>query len=300
MTGSRRLQQSSAIAALACILFGVGDAFAAPQKIAPMTPCDEPAKSDPGGGERRESCPSTLESSLTFASAYVYRGYNVFQAQRQDEQNWVARPRIIWTDSGERLSIGYTAVYQLNGDNLWENVAAGVGSDQIVFADYDFTPLPRIVVSPELGIYLYPQARDMPLLVEASAEGWYLGPVEVGLFAGYLAAIRPGPLSENYFYLSPRISKSLRLTRRMEFELGLTAGVKLFRQSTDSNANTFDVLVTEILRYDLSDVLYVSAKMAMAWTNLEPREDPSTGRTFEPGFIDELAPFWGFTFGVEL
>jgi len=38
----------------------------------------------------------------------------------------------------------------------------------------------------------------------------------------------------------------------------------------------------------------------MAWTNLEARKDPETGRTVDPGFIDELAPYWGLVLGLYL
>ena len=44
------------------------------------------------------------------------------------------------TDSQEKLSVGYSSAYQLNGDNLWANVYRGVGSEQNLFADYDLHP----------------------------------------------------------------------------------------------------------------------------------------------------------------
>jgi hypothetical protein len=299
MGPSRRVRQRRWVAAVLCALWvRERAAVAAPEQA---SPCDESSK--PGGKEsdRLDRCQSSsVEITLAFASAYIYRGYNVFQTEHQGDQNWVARPRIIWTDSSEKVSLGYTAAYQLNGDNLWDNVSSGVGSDQVLFADYDFTPIPRVVVSPEVGLYLYPQALDVPVLVEASAEVWYQGLIDVGAYAGYLGALRPGPLSEDYLYLSPRLAKSFKFGRRIALGMQLIAGAKLFRQHSDSLDNTVDLLVAGYLRYDLTDVFFVSMKSALAWTNLEPREDPVTHALKVPGFVDECAPFWGFTLGAEL
>jgi hypothetical protein len=248
--------------------------------------------------ERPDRCPE-IEITLSFASAYVFRGYNVFQETGQFDQSWVAKPRVVWTDPAGRVSIGYSAAYQLTGDNLWENVASGVGSEQVVFADYDFTPMPRVVVSPEVGTYVYPQAQDTPLLVEASAEARYVGPVQVGAFVGYLGAVRPGPLTEDYLYVSPSAETTFDLSRKLAFVVHVSAGVKLFR-GDPSHDNTFDVLATESLYYALTDVFYVGAKLAMAWTNLESAPDPVTGRTVDFDFSRECAPFWGFTAGADL
>jgi hypothetical protein len=241
--------------------------------------------------------------SLAFASAYVFRGINVFQAERQGEEKWVTKPRVVWTDSTDRWSVGYSATYQVTGDNLWENVDAGLGGDQILFADYEFRPAPRLTVTPELGVYVYPWARTVPLIVEPSTELWYRGPVEVGAYVSYFYAARPGPLSEDYVYISSRVEKTLPITKQLELDFYLSAGLKLFRQQSGlgtSNDNFVDVLVVETAHYDLTSTFYVELKWAMAWTNLGTREDPVTGAPVDPGFVDEVAPYWGFTLGAEL
>ncbi len=262
--------------------------------------CDESPKPGAKETDPRAGCGKpTIEGSVAFESAYVFRGYNVFQETHQDEQKWVAKPRLLFTDASERLSIGYGAAFQLNGDNLDENVDKGLGSEQIAFADYDFTLSPSVVLSPEIGAYFYPVASSVPLLVEGSAELWYLGPVELGAFVGYLGAVREGPLTEDYFYFSPRVAKTLEFGTHFEFGVQLTAGVKV-RTRSDATDNTVDVLLAEYLRYSLTDALFVSVNWAVAWTNLGPHEDPVTKAIVTPGFGDECAPFWGFALGAEL
>jgi hypothetical protein len=82
-------------------------------------PCDDAAKSNRKGDADSELCQPSLEATFSLLSAYVFRGINVFQEEHQDEQKWVAKPRIVWTDATSKLEIGYTAIYQLTGDTIW-------------------------------------------------------------------------------------------------------------------------------------------------------------------------------------
>jgi hypothetical protein len=296
-TTSQRAPLLGAFGVSAVLLWSPSELRAA--EASPADPCNKSSKA--GSTEsKHDSCGRpTVELTLDFESAYVFRGNNVFQTNHQDDQNWVAIPRVIVTDSQEKLSVGYSSAYQLNGDNLWANVYRGVGSEQNLFADYDLTPTPHFVISPGVGMYLYPEASTVPFLFEVASEFWYVGPIEVGAYIGYLGAFRPGPLPENYLYLSPRIVKSFKLSSRVEFGLRLVAGAKV-RAHGDSPDNTFDLLAAEYFRVSLFAGLFVDLKAAFAWTNLEPRVDPTTKAAFVPAFVDECAPFWGFTLGANL
>ena len=264
-------------------------------------PCERPAKKTNPTAEDNPLCASELEITLEFASAYVFRGLNLFQVDHQADQNPLLSPHVDWTAPGTRWSVGYSAAYQLGGANIWDNVDSGLASDQIFYVDYALPLAQHIKLTPEVGTYIYPQAKDVPLFLEPSAELEYEGSVNVNLFGGYLAGIRPGALSEDYLYLRPRVEKTFEITRTLDFELRLSAGVKLFSSHLGSiNDNMFDVLASETLSYSLTEIFYVEAKLAMAWTNLSPRRDPTTRALVNSGFADECIPFWGITLGADL
>jgi hypothetical protein len=150
-------------------------------------------------------------------------------------------------------------------------------------------------------MYVYPQAQDVPLLVEPSAELRYLGFLEGRLAVSYLGALRQGPLTEDYAYLDAHLEKTVNLTDKIELGMQFGAGVKFFSAHLDTvSDNMFDVIVSESAYYGITDDFYVGLKLAMAWTNLESHKDPTTGRTVERGFLDELAPFWGLILGADL
>lgn len=241
--------------------------------------------------------------SLEFASAYVFRGYNVFQAENQREQKWVQRPLVVWTAPGTGLSIGYAGANQLTGDNLVSNVAAGLGAEQDLFAGYSFARDSPFGLGTELIAVAYPAAdrrvagTDTPFFIAASVEPRYRR--RAFLYIGYLHGFRHGPLDRDQVYISPRVEKRLGFGERFELALQVGAGMKILELDRVVRANMFDVLATATLTCALNDVLYVGSKVGWAWTNLTPGEDPDTGRPINPRFADEYVPFWALIVGAE-
>jgi hypothetical protein len=257
------------------------------------------ANSSGGGGTEPE-----LELSVELLSAYVFRGYNVFQAERQSEQKWVQRPRILWTAPGTGFSLGYAAANQISGDNLVDNVAAGLGAEQDLFVGYDFKRRSRWGLGTELAVVGYPAAEKslvgtaVPVYVSVAAEPRYRH--NLYLFLGYLRGFRHGPIDGSQAYINPRFEKRIAFGDDMEMELQVGVGMKILQADLGVVAdNVFDALATATLYYALNDVFYVGAKMGWAWTNLRPRRDPDTGQTINPGFADEYVPFWGLSLGAE-
>jgi hypothetical protein len=245
-----------------------------------------------------------LELSIDLMSAYVFRGYNVFQTQSQGEQKWVQRPRIIWTVPQTGLSLGYAAANQISGDNLVSNVAAGLGAEQDVFASYAFARRERFGVEAELAVVGYPasDARKVgthaPYFVSVSMEPRYRH--LAFLYLGYIAGFRKGPLEGSQGYINPRFEKRFDLGESVELELQVGAGMKILQSDLSVvSDNMFDVLGTATLYYALNDVFYVGLKVGWAWTNFTPSKDPDTGQTINPRFADEYVPFWGVTLGAE-
>jgi hypothetical protein len=246
-----------------------------------------------------------LELSIELASAYLFRGYNVFQADSQRDQNWVERPLIVWTIAGTGLSLGYAGANQVKGDNLVGNVSAGLGAEQDLFGEYEFGKHQRWGAAAELALVAYPEAdkrttgTDTPFFLSASVEPRYRH--RAFLYVGYLRGFRHGPLDRDQVYVSPRLEKRFGFGERFELALQLGAGVKILQPRVGSvQDNMFDVLATAALYYALNDVLYVGTKVGWAWTNLTATRDPDTGLIDRPRFADEYAPFWALVVGAEL
>jgi hypothetical protein len=244
-----------------------------------------------------------LELSLEFASAYVFRGYNVFQADHQGEQKWVQRPSIVWSSPRTGLSVGYAAANQLTGDNLVSNVAAGLGAEQDLFSAYEFGKRERLGLTAEVVVIAYPAAdpkivgTSAPVFVSVSAEPRYRH--NLYLHVGYLRGFRHGPFEGDQAYLSPRVEKRFTLGERFGLELQLGAGMKILQLDLGIRDNMFDVLATATLYYALNEVFYVGAKVGWAWTNFTSYRDPDTGQSVSPRFSDEYVPFWALSVGAE-
>jgi hypothetical protein len=290
--------------ALACAAFTLDqDRAAARESIQGGSGSEGPSDSRDADESEPPGQPE-LEFSMEYASAYVFRGYNVFQVEHQNEQRWVQRPRFIWAPPGTNLSIGYAAANQLTGDNLVDNVAAGVGAEQALFAEYDFTPKARLGLSTELAVIAFPWANPnvaettVPLFVSISTELRYLH--SLYLYAGYLRGVRQGPFGEDHLYLNPSVEKRFDLGPRFELELQVGAGIKVFQLDVGMiRDNMFDVLANATLYYALSDILYVAAKLGWAWTNLTPGGNLEANQRMRHGFSDEYVPFWAVIVGAE-
>ncbi len=298
----------AAIIATALALVTVGYAPRAAAVIPAIEEYNEPLDVVEGpaaqGAAASRGAQPEFELSIDLLSAYVFRGYNVFQSQSQGEQKWVQRPRIIWTVPETGLSIGYAAANQISGDNLVSNVAAGLGAEQDLFASYAFARHERVGVEAELAVVGYPAAdsrlvgTSAPYFLSVSLEPRYRH--LAFLYLGYIAGFRTGPVEGSQGYINPRFEKRFDFGDRLELELQFGVGMKILqRDVTVVRDNMFDVLGTATLYCALNDVFYVGVKVGWAWTNFTPGKDRDTGETITPRFADEYVPFWGVTIGAE-
>jgi hypothetical protein len=257
-----------------------------------------------GAGDADDGDQLELEINLELASAYVFRGYNVFQAESQREQKWVQRPEIVWSAPGTGFSIGYAAANQVTGDNLVHNVAEGLGAEHDVFSAYEFGRRSRLGLTAEVAVVAYPAAEkklvgtDTPVFVSISAEPRYRH--NLYFFVGYLRGFRHGAFEGDQVYLNPRVEKRFAFGDSFGLELQLGVGMKILQTDlTVVRDNMFDVLASTTLYYALNDVFYVGAKVGWAWTNFSSHVDPDTGQSIASRFADEYVPFWGLSVGAE-
>src|SRR5262249_14003895 len=158
-----------------------------------------------------------------------------------------------WHASDAAL-FGYAAAYQVNGGNIDDNVAAGAGAEQDLFAGYELEPTSKLSISSELALVLYPAASphvagvSVPLFADLSSELRYPSGIELGLYVSYLSALRRGPERGDYVYLSPRLVKGVRFGRRVDLDFFVSGGVKLFEGVAGPRRdNVFDLLATVVV-----------------------------------------------------
>lgn len=294
--------------AVALALLGVAHARPAAAVIPALEEWNEPLDPQPSpvalGSAVSHGRQPELEINIELLSAYVFRGYNVFQTESQRDQRWVQRPRIIWTAPQTGLSIGYASANQISGDNLVSNVAAGLGAEQDLFASYAFARHDPIGVEVEVAAVGYPAAdrrvvgTSTPYFVSLSVEPRYRH--LAFLYLGYIAGFRDGPLEGDQGYINPRFEQRFDFGERLELELQLGAGMKVLQLGLGTiRDNMFDVLGTATLYCALNEFFYVGVKAGWAWTNFTPGKDRATGQSITPRFADEYVPFWGVSFGAE-
>jgi hypothetical protein len=249
--------------------------------------------------------PPEVEVSLEVASAYVFRGYNVFQQENQREQKWVQQVLAAWNDPRSGLYVGLASANQLTGDNLVSNVDAGLGAEQDLFVGYHFRRHEPVGVFTELAVAAYPLAESrvvgtsVPVVASLSAEPHYHETLY--LYVGYLRGFRRGLFQEDQLYLNPHVAQKVDLGRCCELDLEAGAGMKLLSLNVGTiKDNMFDVLATATLYYEPTEGIYVGARVGWAWTNFTAQRDPVTGDSISPRFADEYVPFWSITVGAEL
>ncbi len=290
---------------------GLGAAFAcAAALVARLAPAAETKRESLTKESKTAEAPAAQDDddtdrefqfALDYASAYVFRGENVFKENSQADENGVAQPRFIWMPPGTGFSMGYAAAYQLNGGNLRQNLRDGVSGEQDLFFDYDYKPVRHLTISGEVAMWAFPVSPDVPLFFEGSVEARWVGPVELGLYAGYLFAARTGSFSDDHFYLSPHIERSFELHEKVELTTRFSAGWKFFKMKPlPLKTNALDLLLTETLSYSLSDAITIAAKVGLAWTNLEPELDAETGEIRHFTFGDGFVAFLGVGLDLEL
>ncbi len=294
---------------------------AAPARSAPApgerhAPRDAPlrdvARDAPHGSRKVVAAarPLGLSFELGLATAYVFRGSNVFQADSQLDPTLLIQPEVDWVIGRTGFTVGWWSVYQLTGDNADANEEAGLGAEQGLYVHYERALTGALTLAAWLNWYFFPVATeeaagvDFPCYLEPGAGLHLQTAIGLGLDLSYLAGLQSGISQYSYLYLNPYADHTFELADTLWLELKLGLGYKLFAEdpSTVTN-NMFDVQLKATLTWSLTRHLYAKALVGLAWTNLEQREetdDKGQPTTVDPGFSDEVAAFGGLNVGVEL
>ncbi len=271
----------------------------------------------PATKEEEEDKKIGLNLDLGFASAYLFRGWNVFQNDSQMNPNMLIAPGITWTVFGSGLSIGYWGAFQINGDNISSNIDEGIGAEQDLFVSYEATISDVTTVSLSLYFYFYPFADEdaagtnVPAYLEPSFTINIALFVDLGLSLSHFVGLQDAVKDYRYLYVNPTIGKSFALHEIVSLELCLGYGRKLFNDPDKMKDNVHDVLFTIALPIQITDTIYMTPNFGLVWTNVEPfySDDSVQGLVPAPGgnqlakgdlkYPDQVAVFGGLNIGAD-
>jgi hypothetical protein len=299
-TLSALLTATSVLAPLAAAATGE------PAGEAPVDGAAGPAEEDPGLG---------LAFDLGFATAYVFRGLNVFADGDQLDPHMLLAPGITWSVLDTGLWLGYWGAFQVSGDNLSDNIDAGIGVEQDLLLGWDRDLGEAATVSLFLYWYFYPAADEeaagaaVPSYLEPGAALAVYPGVDLSLGISYFAAVADALADYRYLYLNPAVGKSFGLHERASLETKLSYGVKLYHPDSTLHDNRHDVQLTLGLPIDLGSGFYLTPGFGAAWTDLAgsipvvPQQqavpDPTFARA-RPGARNGWVVWGGLNVGVDI
>ena len=222
------------------------------------TPASAPlSKAEPGAstlklgaGEQAQEAPAPvgLNLDLQLATAYVFRGWNVFQETSQMDPHLLLAPGLTYAIADTGLSVGYWGAYQLTGANIGATLDAALNAEQDLFVSYERDLGHDMTLAVRFFSYFYPAADRRvagasvptylePIVAFTASPGVDLG-VQVTYFAGVQDA--PGISGISYLYVNPSVGKSFELVEHIGLELLLGYGIKAFKEGNAGRSNVHD------------------------------------------------------------
>ena len=257
-----------------------------------------------------------LNIDLGYATAYGYRGLNVFQEKSQIDQNMLLAPGIKWSVFDTGLEIGYWGAFQISGKNISSNIEEGIGAKQDLFVGYTYRFDTKLAIDADLIYHFYPFAEKdaaevaFPSYLEPHVGFGYEGGVDLWFDVFYLAALPETLRDQNYFYVNPNIGKTFNLDEFVDLELLFSFGFKIFDDDSPTENNMVDLLFSVGVPIHATDIFYIKPSFNVAWTNMAKSGHPSTdsgvlpdGRLHEDlkGEEPDEAIVWvGLNMGVDL
>lgn len=215
--------------------------------------------------------PLGLTIDVGFATAYFYRGFNVFAGEAMTDQNGFVAPSLSWSTLDGKLQLGYWGAWQVMGGNVGQKLDEGLGGENDLTLSYDYALSESLTLSPGVGVFIYPLADEavagtrVPTVVEPTVALSWAGPVEVGLRCSYFLPVQQALLPTRHLYLNPTVGKSFALHRRVGLSASAGFGYKALASFED---NVLDLLATVGAPVSVWR-LTVTPAVSFVWTNLE-------------------------------
>jgi hypothetical protein len=261
-------------------------------------PAPEPAPDAPPS-ERASSAPSKLLNlDLELASAYVWRGINMFGVD-QNSQTAAVHPSVSVTFGA--VTLGYWGAFQLSGDNKSANVDAGVGAQNNLVLKYSGWIDEDLAFSGMLTYWFYPFADEevagtsTPMYLEPGFGISYLAGADLGLYLGYYRGLQSVTEPASFLYINPSIGKSFSLSDNLGLALALHAGYKVFTNDPPTKDRAFDLGLNVGLSVALDD-LYITPQLHAAYATRDEDAVPDAG--FGDSFVVWAGVHVGYDAGL--
>jgi uncharacterized protein (TIGR02001 family) len=227
-----------------------------------------------------------LSLGVGYASAYVWRGANVFSDGEQADQNMLLGPTVTWSVGDTGLYLGWWGGFQLNGSNRAANLESGVGAEQDLYVGYERDLTETLSMNVGLLGYGYPLATEaaagaeFPFYLDVSAGLGWSGPVDLGFQATWFQAIQSALVGGEHLYLNPTVAYALEPSEVWSLEASLGLG---YKQSFGAEIaeNRWDVTLLVGAPIAVGGPVWVSPGFGVAWTDLA-----------DEGLLGEFTP-WG-------
>lgn len=212
-----------------------------------------------------------LNAELQIASAFVFRGLNLYAKDSQMDQHMLVAPGITWSIFETGLSIGYWGAFQLTGSNRKTNRQMGVNLESDFYVNYE-KEIGKNKIKGSMQTYLFFFAEipemSMPAYLEPSIAyardfNFITAQLAIHYFLGLQEEIRP----ESYFYINPSLGKSFKIAKK-EAALKFGYGFKLFKEGNTGMSNIHDVFLSFEINFPFG-WWYVKPSISAAWTNIE-------------------------------
>lgn len=237
-----------------------------------------------------------LDVGVGAHSAYVWRGYNIFQDNEAMDQNAMVSPALTLSFPTSGLSVGYWGAYQLNGENRSALIDVGLGAEQDLILGYERALNDQLTLSLGLTYYFYPLADEeiagtsLPSYLEPAAGITYSTFADLGLNLAYFHGLQDAIKGSRHVYICPSLSKSFEIGATVAVEPALSFGYKIFNDS-EIEDNVYDVLLGIGVPIQATGSFSLTPSVNAAWTNLS--DVPLGNGTEEKrGFGDEVV-VWG-------
>lgn len=224
--------------------------------------------------EEKKSAGVNVDVGL--ATLYNFRGYNTFKESSQMDQNALFAPSITWSIFDTGLYLGYWGAYQLSGDNKTEMVEGALGHEQDLYLGYDLGFADDLVtLSFAFTYYFYPFAAEdadgkkNPSIIEPLIGLSIATVVDLGLKISYFHSIQDSIAGLRHAYFNFSAGKSFAFNDIFGMDLGMGLGIKAWANDASPEDNRFDLHFDWSVPIHLTEQLYVSPALHLAWTDLD-------------------------------
>lgn len=219
--------------------------------------------------------PLGLTAEVHWATAFAFRGANVYRESSQADMHALFNPSVTWAPPNVGLAVAYSGYYQATGSNRAALVDSGVGHEQDIMVSYSKS-LGKTTGSVAFTYSTYPFATAeeagarWPSYAELAVGASRAGPVDLGVQLLYYHGLQSALESSRYAYVHPTASKTFSLAKDATLSVTAGAGYKDY-SGRGARENRWDAHLDWKLTFPPGGGGYVAPALHWAWTDLESK-----------------------------